>query len=206
MFNKVTIDLLFNLLLSFVVLFFLSFILINETETKSNTVNDNNILITMKWETNNDVDLWLLLPDGRKVGYPSRDKPPAHLDVDVVRWRTYSKNGNNLTHDNPGEENLEDVYIIKSNEEIITIRDVLTGEYIVNCFYYDRNGYFNPIDVEITIQDIKNNKMIYAAQKQLSLQNEELFFVRFFVKEGLNNLYDVVDVEEDFPKYFVVNK
>ena len=164
MFNKAVIDLLFILLLSFVALFFLAFVQVNEpTKKDANANNDNHILITMRWETNNDMDLHLRLPDDRRIFYANRDQPPAHLDVDVVAWRRYkregyspdmshgddygyeSEYGYNYDEYNHGEyaheqEAQEEEYIIKLNEEIITVRNILAGEYVVNVHYFSDRG------------------------------------------------------------------
>ena len=202
MFNKaarnVIIDLLFNLLLSFVVLFFLAFLMITkkDEEEKANTQNDNHILVMMRWSTNNDIDLCVRLPDGRRVGYNNRDEPPVHLDVDVVRWRQYQ--------DGYGNE-----HTITTNEEITTIRDVLAGEYVVNIHYYSKAGLEDPTtEVEILIQDVQHRKVLFAGTKTVTVPNIETHVVRFTVNdEGEDSKgkkrFSVSRIFDDRPSYFL---
>lgn len=196
MFNKRTtptvIDLLFNLVLTFGLLFALSFVLIKDATTDSNIQNDNNILISIRWDLNCDVDLWLLLPDGRKVFFGNRDEPPAHLDVDVVAWRYYRSSTGELR-------------IIKNNEEIITIRSILEGEYAVNAHFYSPRGE-ERVTVDVLVQDAKNRNTIYSGTKELTRQQTEQHFVRFKVRriDG-GESYAVTDIYEDRPLFFVGN-
>lgn len=218
MFGKVVTDLLFTLLMCFVCLFFLAFVMVNEPQEKEATAkNDNNILVTMRWETDNDMDLHLKLPDGRKIFYANRDEPPAHLDVDVVAWRRYRREGysSDMSHDDYydghdfGEYEEEhtpqaDEYVIKLNEEIITIRDVLAGEYVVNVHYFSERGYgTKPIEVEIVVQDIKNRRIIYADKKKIRMPRSETHFVRFSVVEQKSNGYTIKEIYVDRPTYFI---
>lgn len=226
MFNKTVVDLLFILLMTFVALFFLAFVQVNEpVEEKANANNDNNILITMRWKTNNDMDLHLRLPDDRRIFYANRDQPPAHLDVDVVAWRRYQREGYSpdMSHDHYygdhnydegdyGEyeqehEDQEGEYIIKLNEEIITIRDVLAGEYVVNVHYFSDRGYGDqPIEVEIVVQDVKNKNMIYADKKIINIPRSETYFVKFTVVDEGKGKYKVKEVYSDRPTYFIGKK
>lgn len=189
MFNRVTIDLLFNLLLIFVCLFFISFLQIREKKKNENLKYKSNIVITMSWKTNNDMDLWLLLPDGRKVGYPSREQPPAHLDVDIVRWKKFEYNGQKFS--------------TKNNEEVISIRDILPGEYTINVHYYNNNNYgSDPIKVQILVQDIQNSKIIYAGSKIISQPRSETHFVKFTVLKEKGG-YSISNIYTDRPTYFI---
>jgi len=189
--RNVIIDLLFNLLLSFVVLFVLAFWMVTKKKDDEQAKNANNILITMRWKANNDMDLWLKLPDGRHVGYNKRDEPPAHLDVDVVNWRKY--------HNPDGSE-----YVIKDNEEIITIRSILEGEYIVNVHYFNPQQVEPGTDteVEILIQDVKKKNMLYAGKQIISVPRSETHFVKFTV-EKRGKGYTVNQVRTNRPEYFV---
>lgn len=214
MFGKVITDLLFTLLMCFVCLFFLAFVMVNEPAKDATAKNDNNILITMRWETNNDMDLHLKLPDGRRIFYANRDEPPAHLDVDVVAWRRYHREGYNsdMSHEDYyddygeyAEEHApqEDEYVIKLNEEIITIRNVLAGEYVVNVHYFSDRGYgTKPIEVEIVVQDVKNKRIIYADKKTIRMPRSETYFVRFSVAEQKSG-YTIKEIYTDRPTYFI---
>jgi len=195
--NTVMKDMLFNLLLAFIALFYLTFILISMKKQEENqATNDNNILVTMRWKTDNDIDLWLKLPDGRKVWYSNRDEPPVHLDVDVVSWRRYKRTD--------GSEG-----VIELNEEIMTIRGILAGEYAVNAHYFSPRQVDPtlPIEVEILVQDIKNNKIIFAGIKKVDVTQKEVNFVKFTVKpyrdgQGVEK-YEIERIFTDRPVFFV---
>lgn len=196
--NVIT-DLLFNLLMAFISLFFLAFLMVNDPKDEEDAVQSNsNILITMRWHTDNDMDLHLLLPDGRGVWYSNRDEPPAHLDVDVVEWRRYIRPN--------GQE-----YVIENNEEIITIRGVFPGEYAVNVHYYNnqRVDEKEEIEVEVLVEDVKNRNVIYAGTKVLSLKEREVHFVKFTVTEkdlvdqNGERRYSVENIYTDRPVFFV---
>lgn len=199
MFDKntsvVTIDLLFNLLLCFIALFFLAYVMITDAKEEMNTMNKSQYLITMRWTADIDIDLWLMLPDGRKIWYHNRDEPPAHLDLDVTHYRRYHRSDDTW-------------YVSKVNEEIITIRGIMPGEYVVNAhrfnYYihgddreYDDSGIISedpqsentpaPVVVEIIVQDVQNKKIVYAGIKELSVQEREVHFVRFTVEEYMSH-------------------
>jgi len=190
--KNVIIDLLFNLLLSFVILFILAFWMVSKKDEEEKTKNGNNILITMRWKSDNDMDLWLRLPDGRQVGYNKRDEPPAHLDVDVVSWRKYYQ-----------QDGME--YIIEDNEEIVTIRSVLEGEYAVNVHYYSCQSVKEgtPTEVEIMVQDVKNKSIVYVGKHSITDVRSETHFVKFSVVAGKKGSYYVKKVYTDRPTYFV---
>lgn len=200
----------------FVCLFFLAFVQINDPkEKKENANNNNNILITMNWETNNDMDLWLKLPNGKHVGYSSRDHAPAHLDVDVVAWRRYRRDNYSPSmkvESDYGEfgeftqehEQQEGEYIIKNNEEIISIRDVMPGEYVVNVHYYSARGYQKtPINVGVLVQDVKNERIIYYDEKKITSSDIETHFVKFTIVEYGNEHYLIEKIYDDRPTYFL---
>lgn len=189
--NKVLIDLLFNLLLTFVALFFLSFLLISEPkEEQENTDNKNSILITMRWSENNDMDLWLLMPNKERIGYSSREAPNAHLDVDIVQWREFNKTDGS-------------VYKITNNEEIISIQKPTEGDYCVNVHYYNDNGYGDKkIAVEIIVYDVNSRRMIFAGTKEISVPRTEMHFVKFTVVDSDDSYY-IDRITEHNPVYFL---
>lgn len=189
------IDLLFNVVLVFVAALF--FLLLSVTETDSeemDTKNDNEILITMRWTENVDMDLWIELPDGRRVWYANRDEPPAHLDLDVVCFRSY--------YSPEGEH-----YLIDLNEEVVSIRDVIEGEFSVSAHYFSHRGHEDPVDVEIVVYDVKNRRTIYAGSKQVATIEPEVPFVSFSVRRSkaisASSGYVVENVYTDRPKYIV---
>lgn len=189
--TKVVTDILFDLLFSVLVLFFLFFLMVKiQREGETNDAkSDSNFLVCMRWEKNNDIDLWLKLPNGQRVGYPSRDKPPAHLDVDVVALRKYV--------DSTGE------HVISPSEEIVSIRGILPGEYVVNAHYFSPGWDPGPTEVEIFIQDVKNRQVLFVGKRTIQNAGDEVHFVKFRVDRTTNGGYMVGGVHTDRPEYFL---
>lgn len=196
--NRSMNDLLFNLILVFIILFSLSFILINESkkaQDRANVQSESNILITMDWDANVDMDLWLLMPDQKKVGYPCREVPPAHLDIDVTCWRSYR---------NPDGEDV----LLKHNQEIIAIKGIEPGTYVVNTFEFS-SIIKEPLDVTVSVFDVKNKKVIYTGTKTIKFGREEATFVKFDVEahsESRHMYYSVTNVDTETQTKFVLQQ
>jgi hypothetical protein len=121
-------DLLFNTLLVFVVLFSLAFTQMRPPAHDQAIEPKAELVLEMTWPDGSldDVDMWLLLPDGRKVGFNRKDVGVATLDRDDrgaygdIYW--------------DGQERK----LIRSNREVIAVRGILPGRYVVNAHYYGR--------------------------------------------------------------------
>jgi len=177
---------LFNLLLSFVALFFLSFLLVNKPQKKEkeNVRSNDLVLITMTWEANCDMDLWVRLPDNRYVGYSRREEPPVHLDTDVVKWRKFND------------------IVMKQNQEISSIRGVLPGQYTVNVHYFSPRQHKGPVKVSIMIQNVQSRKIIYMGEKKILKPYSETHFVKFTVEETKSS-FKITDIVNDRPEFFI---
>ena len=162
----------------------------NQPNNDASIENDNNILISMSWKDNCDIDLWLLLPNGKKVFYNNRDEPPAHLDVDVVSWRKYDTESGS--------------HVIKDNQEIISIRSIMPGEYAVNGHLFS-SVYEGQVKVDVLIQDVKNHQVIYHGSMTLNSINRQQHFAKFTVTETDKNTYKVDNIYTDRPIFFVGN-
>ena len=94
----------------------------------------------------------------------------------------------NLERDDRGE--LNDTFIIDGkeeihpiNQEIITIRKRLAGEYIVNLYYYTAKSK-KPVPVDIRIDRINPKyETVYRKSIDLKSEDEETTAVRFTIKE-----------------------
>lgn len=123
-------DLLFNLLLSFVCLFVLSFILINPNQEDGKVDPKAEFIITLTWEeeSHDDIDLWVEDPEGNVVFYSKREAGLMHLDRD----------DQGTTHDRIVTEGQE--IVLEHNQEIVTIRGTVRGEYVVNAHAYSKHS------------------------------------------------------------------
>ena len=121
-------DLLFNTLIGFVFLFVIAFLLIAPPVPTDKKIDPKaEILIILTWPEGNmsDIDLWVRDPLGQTVSFRGRDRGLMHLDRDDLG------NSNDTII-------LADGRTIKSeqNQEIVTIRGWVPGEWVVNAHFY----------------------------------------------------------------------
>ncbi len=189
--SSTMIDLLFNLLLTFVALFFLAFLLVTEPRDaeESNVTADSNFIITMSWEADCDIDLWIQLPTKEKVFYAHREAGPVSLDIDVVQWRSYTNSNGDVTE-------------IAKNQEIATIRGMLEGEYIVNAHYFGNFSQEN-VPVQITVQDVRAKRLVWAGDLILNSVGHEAHGVRLMMIEGSIPGVPILQIIEGRPKMII---
>ncbi len=133
-------DLLFNALLGFTFLFLVAIMFMNP-EAKSGIIDPKaEYILTITWEDNSpdDIDVWVEDPDGRVVWFRNTEAGLLHLDRDDrgLLNDTIVVNGEPLQ--NP------------LNQEVITIRGVVRGEYVVNLHYY-ATATEKPVDVQVRL-------------------------------------------------------
>ena len=92
--NLSFVDLLFNMLLGFIVLFVIAFILINPPDPNKKVDPKAEFLITMDWpdHAKQDIDLWLkvepILGNPIFAGFSTQQNKYAHLDRDDLGDKT----------------------------------------------------------------------------------------------------------------------
>ena len=121
-------DLLFNVLLSFTLLMFLAIIFMNPIP-KTGVINPKaEYIITVSWKDNNpdDVDTYVQSPTGDLVWFRGKEAGFVHLDRDDrgLLNDTIEVNGEKVQ--NP------------LNQEVVTIRAVVPGEYIAVSYTHLR--------------------------------------------------------------------
>jgi hypothetical protein len=173
-------DMLFNLLIAFVFCFIVALLSMNPKATKAGDVPAKaEFIITLSWPDfdPNDIDTWVQNPAGEVVWFRAREAGLMHLDRDDrgVSNDTIMVNGRPVI--NP------------LNQEVVTLRGIAPGEYIVNAHYYEskdvesrdpRNG----APVEVTVSVVKVNpraEVVFYGQQTLSGRGAELTMVRFTV-------------------------
>ena len=84
-------------------------------------------MVTLTWDDNRDVDLdlWLQDPNGKIVYYGVREAVNISLDRDSRGFDT------NRTRREDG------TFVYSANREIIAIRAIIPGDYLVAVSYYD---------------------------------------------------------------------
>ena len=77
-------DLLFNVLIGFVMLFVIAFLMINPIAKKADIPVKAEFIIVLEWDedASDDLDLWMQLDKNKPVGFTNREDTPLHLDRD----------------------------------------------------------------------------------------------------------------------------
>ena len=162
-------DLLFNILLGFTFLFLIAVMFINPVARLGNVQLKAEYIITVTWPDNtpDDLDIWVQDPHGNTLSYLNNDAGWLHLDRD--------DQGN--VSDTVVINGREVIYPI--NQEVVTIRGIVAGEYTVNLYYYE-NRSNNPVQATVKIEKVNPSlKLVYIDQLQLVEQDEERTVLRF---------------------------
>jgi len=154
-------DLLFNVLVGFVMLFIVAFILINPITKKEGVPSKAEVLIILEWddEAADDVDLWVQRDNGRPVGFSNKVVAPLHLDRDDLGW-----SNDKVVVDGR-------IQIIRTNIETMTIRGNAPGNYYVSVHYY--NQVTPVIKYKVTVIKVNPFKQVYSITGVLNRNREE---------------------------------
>lgn len=164
-------DLLFNALLGFVVMFVIAFLLINPVAETGAVDNKAEFLITLIWPDGRreDVDLYVADPDGRQVWFRSREAGLMHLDRDDLGL------GNDVL-EVAGKKIVNPV-----NQEIVSIRGIAPGEYVVNLHLY-RGDRGKPVPTRVKVEKLNPKvQLVFYGDVTLAERGEEQTAVRFSV-------------------------
>lgn len=173
-------DLLFNILLGFIMLFFLAILFINPAEKTGKVDIDAQYVITVSWPdgSTEDIDTWIEDPLGNVVWFRNRSSNLVHLDRDDRGMLNDTMDINGQVVENP------------LNQEIAAIRGQLSGEYIVNVHYYESD---TPQSVPVSVKVAKVNPVYtvaYYGVTNLEFKGEEKTAVRFTIA-GDGNILNV---------------
>src|SRR5690606_36948643 len=162
-------DLLFNALVGFAFMFFVALAMVNPVAETGMIDTNVEMLITMTWPDNDpdDIDLYMQDPAGNVVWY---NTPEAGLM--------------NLDRDDRGQ--FKDVIIVNGqevanplNQETISVRGLMDGEYVVNAVHYIANG-IEPVPVTVKVEKMNPVvRVIYYGDLTLSGTGDEQTAVRF---------------------------
>ena len=162
-------DLLFNALLGFTFLFLIAIMYMNP-EAKSGIIDPKaEYILTASWPDNNpdDIDVWVEDPEGRLVWYRNPEAGLLHLDRD-------------------DRGNLNDTLIVRGeeiqnplNQEVVTIRGVIKGQYVVNLHYYNSETG-KPVPVQVRLVKVNPAlKVVYYDTVRLERSGDEKTALRF---------------------------
>lgn len=163
------VDLLFNALLGFTFLFLVAVMFINPQARKGRVDLKAEYIISVTWpdQLADDIDLWVQDPLGETVSYLRKDAGWLHLDRD----------DRGEVNDTIIVDGREVVYPI--NQEVVTIRGIIPGEYIVNLYYYTA-AQPQPFDALVKVERVNPTlQTVFVKQVVMSQQDQEATVVRF---------------------------
>jgi hypothetical protein len=164
-------DLLFNALLGFTFLFLIAIMFMNPVAKKGIIDPKAEYIITITWPDNNpdDVDTWVEDPKGNLIWFRNPEAGLIHLDRD-------DRGLSNDTITINGEEIQNPL-----NQEVITIRGVVPGEYVVNLHYYASETR-QPINVKVKLAKINPAlEIVYYGTHELIQRGDETTALRFVI-------------------------
>jgi len=166
--NLAFVDLLFNVLLGFVFLFLIAFILINPIAKKADIDMLAQYMIVMSWpgSSDNDIDMWVMDPNGNRVGFFQREIGFMNLDRDDLGSTT------DLAEVD-GE--LQKVEI---NREVVSLRGIVPGEYYVTVHLYTKREE-EPTPVKVEVIRVTPYEIVYSQEKTLTYFGERSNFYKF---------------------------
>ena len=182
-------DLLFNALLGFTFLFLVAIMFMNP-EAKSGIIDPKaEYIITITWKDNSpdDIDTWIEDPEGQLIWFRNPAAGLLHLDRDDrgLINDTITINGEEVS--NP------------LNQEVVTLRGVVPGEYVLNLHYYATETG-KPVETKIRLDKV-NPKLEVKYYGTVTLENkgDEKTVLRFKVgRDG-----DISDINF-LPKQLVI--
>lgn len=174
---------LFKMIQALTFFFILAVLFMNPVSKKGIIDPKAEYLITVTWPDNNpdDIDTWVEDPSGELVWFRSRDAGLVHLDRDDRGLLNDTLEINGRTIENP------------LNQEVVTIRGVVPGEYIVNVHYYATETE-KPVDVTVRVDKVNPQlEVIYYDTLQLEQRGDEKTALRFRINasgkiSGINHM------------------
>ncbi len=162
-------DLLFNALLGFSFLFLITVMFVNPLTKLGDVSFKAEFIISVIWPEHrpDDVDLWVQDPNGEIVSFLRKEAGWLHLD-----------------RDDRGE--INDTVLIDGravvhpiNQEIVTIRGIVAGEYVVNLHYYDAPSG-EPVTATVKVEKVNPRlELVFVDQVTLERRDVEKTVVRF---------------------------
>ena len=162
---------LFKMIQALTFFFILSVIFMNPISKKGIIDPKAEYIITVTWPDNNpdDIDTWVEEPDGNLVWFQTKEAGLIHLDRD-------------------DRGNVNDVLTINGqtiqnplNQEVVTIRGTVVGEYVVNVFYYASEDN-KPVPVKVRVDKVNPQlEVVYYDTLTMEKVGDEKTAVRFTI-------------------------
>jgi hypothetical protein len=184
------IDLLFNALLGFTFLFLVSVMFMNPEARKGRIDLKAEYIISVTWpdQLSDDIDIWVQDPIGETVSYLRKEAGWLHLDRD----------DRGEINDTIIVDGRELVYPI--NQEVVTIRGIIPGEYIINLYYYTA-AQPGPVEALVKVEKVNPTlKTVYVKKLALHQQDDERTVVRFSLDHS-GEIHDINQLQKRLTPY-----
>ena len=185
--NTSFLDILFNTLVGFVLLFIIAFLLISPVKKKKEIEQKAEYVITITWPgtMSDDIDSWLEDPMEKVMYFREKEVGLMHLDRDDLG----KMNDQQFV---PGVGMVNYPY----NREITTIRGIMPGEYVFNIHLYRKEHKDSSVPVTVILEKLNPQvKLLYSKVITLSDYWEEKTVIRF-----------VLDVDGEITESFFMYK
>ena len=178
-------DLLFNILVGFAFLFIIAFLLIKPEAKKEDFERRAEFVVVMEWDNDatGDIDLYVEDPTNKQVSFRYHNHNFMHLDKDdlgAMNDTVINADGSTTT--------------IAINREVVTIRGIIKGEYVINGHYYSLRSYdkINPekpvITVRVELHKVNTYSIMWVGEKEFTHRGQEETFLRFRLDKDGNIL------------------
>lgn len=205
-------DVLFNILVGFAFLFIVAFLLIKPEAKKEDFERKAEFVVVMEWNHDqpDDIDLYVQDPTDSKV----------HFRLPIINFMYLDKDDLGFANDivKSVDGTIKKVNI---NREVVTIRGIIPGEYIINAHYYSAREWVNntlktnvdsfdhnntrkikrkekALTVKIELHKVSPYKILWVGEKTFVNRGQEETFVRFTVDQAGNIVGDYSYEEKRF--------
>jgi len=208
-------DMLFNILVGFAFLFIVAFLLIKPEAKKEDFERKAEFVVVMEWDHDqpDDIDLYVEDPTNSTV----------HFRLPITNFMYLDKD--DLGYANDIVKNVDGTITkVNINREVVTIRGIIPGEYIINAHYYSARkwqgqtlstnmydgagggvsvvGKGKPtgkkLTVKIELYKVDPYKIWWMGEKTFTRRGQEETFVRFTIDPDGKQVGDFTYVEKDF--------
>ena len=205
-------DMLFNILVGFAFLFIVAFLLIKPEAKKQDFERKAEFVVVMEWDHDqpDDIDLYVQDPTNSTV----------HFRLPITNFMYLDKD--DLGYANDIVKNVDGTITkVNINREVVTIRGIIPGEYIINAHYYsarkwtgrtlatnmNNSGVYEvrkgkptgkQLTVKIELHKVDPYKIWWIGEKTFTRRGQEETFVRFTIDSDGKLVGSFTYVEKDF--------
>jgi len=203
-------DMLFNILVGFAFLFIVAFLLIKPEAKKEDFERKAEFVVVMEWDHDqpDDIDLYVNDPTNSTVHFRLPITNFMYLDKDDLGF------ANDIVKNVDGT-----ITKVNINREVVTIRGIIPGEYIINAHYYSARkwtgqtlstnvdnsyevGKGKPSGKELTVKvelyKVDPYKIWWIGEKTFTHRAQEETFLRFTIDPDGKQVGNFTYVEKKF--------